>query len=188
MGEAKRTVTMLLRDWRQGNQDALDELLPIVYAELHKLAASYMRGERVGHTLRPTELVAEAYLRLAEGTKPEWNDRVHFFAIAARTMRQILVDHSRKRNADKRGAGEKPVTFDEGLVGGERPDELIALDEALTALAKLDERKAKVVELHYFGGLTQQEIADALEVHVNTVARDLKLAEAWIHRHVRGDS
>lgn len=178
---------MLLRDWRSGNQAALEELMPLVYKELHKLAASYMRGERAGHTLRPTDLVGEAYLRLAEGTKPELNDRVHFFGIAARTMRQILVDHARKHDAQKRGSGDRPVTFEEALVvGNSRPDELLALDEALDALAKFDERKARVIELHYFGGLTQAEIADALAVHVNTVARDLKLGEAWIHRHLSG--
>ena len=187
MSGAPRTVTMLLRDWRGGNESALQELMPLVYAELHKLAASYMRGERAGHTMRPTDLVGEAYLRLAEGTQPELNDRVHFFAIAARTMRQILVDHSRKHNASKRGSGDRPITFDEGLVGGDRPEELLALDDALEALGKFDERKARAVELHYFGGLTQDEIAGVLGVHVNTVARDLKLAEAWIHRHLRGE-
>jgi RNA polymerase sigma factor (TIGR02999 family) len=181
-------VTMLLRDWRSGNQAALDELVELVYAELHKLASTYMRGERAGHTLRPTDLVGEAYLRLAEGTKPELNDRAHFFAIAARTMRQILVDHARKRGAAKRGAGERPITLDEAIVAGDRPDELIALDEALEALAKFDERKARVVELHYFGGLTQEEIAAVVDVHVNTVARDLKLAEAWLHRHLRDEA
>ncbi len=181
----KRTVTRLLEDWRGGDRDALDELLPMVYGELHKLADGYMRGERKGHTLRPSDLVGEAYLRLADAEHPQWNSRVHFFAIAARTMRQILVDHARKRDAAKRGGGERAVTFDEGLVGGERPDELIALDDALLALATFDERKARAIELHYFGGLTQDEIAEVLEVHVNTVARDLRLAEAWIHRHLR---
>ena len=185
MAEAVRTVTMLLRDWRGGDQQAVDELLPLVYRELHKLAASYMRGERPGHTLRPTDLVNEAYLRLADGGQPEWSDRTHFFAIAARTMRQILVDHARKRSAAKRGAGERPVTFDDALASGERPEELVALDDALEALAKMDERKARAIELHYFGGLTHDEIANVLDVHINTVGRDLKLAEAWIHRHLR---
>ena len=178
---------MLLRDWRGGDQSALDALMPIVYAELHKLAASYMRGERAGHTMRATDLVGEAYVRLAEGTQPDLNDRAHFFAIAARTMRQILVDHARKRGAEKRGSGDRPVTFDEGLVGTERPEEIVALDEALEALTKFDEGKARVIELHYFGGLTQEEVARVLDVHVNTVARDLKLAEAWIHRHLCGE-
>jgi len=187
MTERARTVTVLLRDWRGGDQSALDALMPLVYAELHKLASSYMRGERVGHTMRATDLVGEAYLRLAEGTQPDLNDRVHFFAIAARTMRQILVDHARKRAASKRGSGDRPVTFDDGLVGTERPEEVVALDEALEALAKFDERKARVIELHYFGGLTQDEVARVLDVHVNTVARDLKFAEAWIHRHLRGE-
>lgn len=178
---------MLLRDWRAGSDKALEELMPLVYAELHKLAASYMRGERPGHTLRATDLVGEAYLRLADGTKPEWNDRVHFFAIAARTMRQILVDHARKRQAEKRGSGDRPITLDEGVVGTDRPEELLALDEALDALKRQDERKARAIELHYFGGMTQEEIAGVLDVHVNTVARDLKLAEAWIHRHLATD-
>ena len=188
MGGEARTVTVLLRDWRSGDQAAFDELVPQVYAELHKLAAAYMRGERPGHTLRPNDLVSEAYLRLAKagtGEAPEWKDRVHFFAIAARTMRQILVDHARKRNAAKRGDGARPVTFDEALAAGERPEELVALDEALQALAGFDERKARIIELHYFGGLTQNEVAEVLEVHVNTVGRDLRLAEAWIHRHLR---
>jgi RNA polymerase sigma factor (TIGR02999 family) len=188
MGDRARTVTLLLRDWRGGDRAALDELMPIIYAELHRLAAGYLRGERVGHTFRPTELVSEAYLRLADGGQPEWNDRAHFFAIAARTMRQILVDHARKRNAAKRGDGERPVTLDEGLIAVDRPEAMIALDEALVALEKFDDRKARAVELHYFGGLTHEEVAQALEVHVNTVARDLRLAEAWIHRHVRGET
>jgi len=179
-------VTLLLRDWRGGNRAALDELMPLVYAELHKIAASYMHGERAGHTMRPTDLVGEAYLRLAEGTKPEWTDRAHFFAIAARTMRQILVDHARRHRADKRGAGERPITLDESMISVDNLDNLLALDEALEALAKFDERKARIVELSYFGGLTQEEMAEALGVHINTVARDLKLAEAWLHRHAGG--
>lgn len=180
-----RTMTRLLEDWRGGDEAALHELMPLVYAELRTLADRYMRGERKGHTLRPTDLVGEAYLRMADAQHPQWNSRVHFFAIAARTMRQILVDHARRRDSQKRGAGERAVTFDESLVGGDRPDELIALDEALTALATFDERKSRVIELHYFGGMTQPEIAEVLAVHVNTVARDLRLAEAWVHRHLR---
>lgn len=181
-----RDVTLLLQDWRKGDRGALDELMPLVYGELHRVAANYLRGERAGHTFRPTDLVSEAYLKLAGAETPEWNDRVHFFAIAARSMRQILVDHARKRAADKRGAGERPITFEEAIVGTERPDELVALDDALAAFEKLDERKARAVELHYFGGLTHDEIAAVLEVHVNTVGRDLRLAEAWLHRHLQG--
>jgi RNA polymerase sigma factor (TIGR02999 family) len=182
-----RTLTILLRDWRAGNQAAFDELVPLVYDELSRIASAHMRGERPNHTFKPGDLVAEAYVRLAEaGETPEVSDRVHFFAVAARTMRQILVDHARKRNSAKRGAGDRPVTFDEALASSnQRPEELVALDDALAALAKLDERKAKIVELHYFGGLTQAEIAGVLELHVNTIARDLRLAEAWLHAHVR---
>lgn len=178
---------MMLRDWRSGDRSALDALMPVIYAELHKLAASQIRRERPGHTLRATDLVGEAYVRLAEGQTPELADRIHFFAIAARVMRQILVDHARKHNASKRGSGDRPVTLDELQVGSERSDDLAALDQALDALAKVDERKARAIELHYFAGLKQDEIASALSVHVNTVARDLRIGEAWLHRYMRGE-
>jgi RNA polymerase sigma-70 factor (ECF subfamily) len=179
-------VTSLLRDWQRGDRSALDELMPLIYDELHRLASHYLRGERPGHTFRPTDLVSEAYLRLAlSDHQTAWSDRVHFFAIAARSMRQILVDHARKKTAGKRGAGERPVTLDEGLVGSDRHDELVAVDEALEALSKEDERKARVVELHYFGGLTHDECATVLGVHVNTIGRDLRFAEAWIQRHLQ---
>ena len=182
---ADRTVTMLLKDWRSGDQAALDELMPLIYAELHKIAVGYMRRERSDHTLQPTELVGMAYERLAGGGTPDLADRVHFFGIAARTMRQVLVDHARKHDAEKRGSGKADGTFDELKVGGtEASTELLALHEALEALAKHDERKVRILELHYFGGLTQDEIATVLDVHVNTVARDIKLAQAWLHRHL----
>lgn len=179
-----RTVTVLLRDWRAGDAGARDELIATVYTELHRLASGYLRDERPGHTFRPTDLVSEAYLRLADGGQPEWNDRGHFFAIAARSMRQILVDHARKRNAAKRGEGQRPEVLDESRIAVARPAEMVALDDALTALQQHDERKARVVELHYFGGMTQDEIARVLDVHVNTVARDLTFAKAWIHRRL----
>jgi RNA polymerase sigma factor (TIGR02999 family) len=174
------TVTSLLRNWREGDQAAFDELVPLVYSELRKLAARQLRGERASHTFRPTELVAELYLKLAGSQPAEWNDRVHFFAVAARSMRQVLVDHARRRDADKRGGGERPVELPTGLPGGERATDLVELDRALDALAQHDERKARVVELHYFGGLEQPEIAKLLGVHVNTVARDLRFAESWL--------
>jgi RNA polymerase sigma factor (TIGR02999 family) len=174
-----------LRDWHAGDRAAEEELLPMVYGELRALAARHLRGERAGHTFRPTDLVSEAYLRLSAGAQPEWNDRVHFFAIAARTMRQVLVDHARKRATDKRGGGARPITLDEERIDTDRPDELLALDEALEELAVLDARKARAVELRYFGGLQHGEIAELLEIHVNTVARDLKLAEAWLRRALR---
>jgi RNA polymerase sigma factor (TIGR02999 family) len=178
MGEP-RTVTRLLRDWRDGDAGAMDELMPLVYAELHRVASAYMRGERAEHTFQPTDLVGEAYVRLAQGST-DYNDRVHFFAAAAKTMRQILVDHARRRARDKRGGGERPVQLDEGLVVSGRGDDLVAVDAALAALAEVDERKARIVELHYFAGLTQAEIGLTLGIHVNTVARDLRLAVAWI--------
>jgi RNA polymerase sigma factor (TIGR02999 family) len=180
------SVTQLLRRWSQGDRAAFDALTPVVYDELRRLAASYMRRERAGHTLSATALVSEAYLRIAGGEHPEYGDRVQFFAVAASHMRRILVDHARRRGADKRGGRERRVTLDESLVSGDRPEELCALDEALDALAAFDARKARVVELHYFGGMAHREIASALGVHENTVARDLRLAEAWIHRHLRG--
>lgn len=182
VAKAARTVTQLLRDWRDGERAAADELLPLVYSELHVLAASCMRGERVGHTMSPTDLIGEAYLRLSAGAQPDWDDRVHFYAIAARTMRQILVDHARKHQAGKRGGGEKPATFDEERLSIDRAPQLLALHDALDELATLDERKARIVELHYFAGLTHAEVASALDVHVNTVSREIKLAESWIHR------
>jgi RNA polymerase sigma factor (TIGR02999 family) len=179
-------VTVLLRAWAAGDRDALDRLTPLVYDELRRLAGAYLRRERSGHTLRPTELVSEAFLRLSGGEHPPYEDRVQFFAVAARHMRRILVDHARRRTAAKRGGAQRPVTFDEELVSGGRPEELLALDEAIEALAAVDERKARAVELHYFGGMGHQEIAAVLSVHENTVARDLRLAEAWLHRHLTG--
>ena len=181
-------MTLLLRDWRSGDRAALDELMPLIYGELHKLAASYLRSERPGHTLRSTDLISEAYLRLLGGAPPELSDRTHFFGIAARTMRQILVDHARKRSAGKRGAGERPITLDDQVALASRPDQLVALDAALEAFEAVDERKARVVELHYFGGMTQEEIATLLAIHINTVARDLRLAEAWLNRRLREDT
>jgi RNA polymerase sigma-70 factor (ECF subfamily) len=189
VGESERTVTVLLQAWRQGDEAALGELMPIIYAQLHKLASSYMRGERPGHTMRPTELVAEAYMKLVEGAPPELNNRVHFLGIAARTMRQILVDHARAKAAAKRGAGERPVTLDEQVAAAtSQPEHMLSLHAALEALAAFDERKARIIELHYFGGLSQPEIATALDVHVNTVGRDLKLAQAWLYRQMRSDA
>jgi RNA polymerase sigma factor (TIGR02999 family) len=181
-----RPITLLLREWSQGDRGALEQLAPLVYDELHRLAAAYMRRERKGHTFSPTALVSEAFLHLAGGEQLAFGDRVQFFAVAARQMRRILVDHARRSAAGKRGGKQRPVTFDEAMVPDERPEELCALDEALGALAAIDERKARVVELHYFGGMTHKEIAAALEVHENTVARDLRLAEAWLLRHLEG--
>ncbi|PRP91101.1 RNA polymerase sigma factor [Enhygromyxa salina] len=176
-------VTVLLRAWQAGEASALDRLMPVVYAELYRLAMARMHGERSGHTWSPTELLSEAFLRLS-GARTDFQDRAHFFAVAARIMRRILVDHARASAAQKRGGRVRAVTLDEQLIGGGRPEQLVALDDALAALADVDARKAEVVELRYFAGMTQQEIAQAVGVHVNTVARDLRLAEAWIHRQL----
>lgn len=180
-------LTHLLRAWRRGDRAAFDEIGPIIYEELRRLATFHLRGERPGHTFGPTDLISEAYLRLA-GDALEFHDRAHFFAIASRRMRQILVDHARKRCAEKRGCGERPVEFDEMCIATDRPSELLALDEALGELMKFDERKARITELHYFGGLTQEEIAAVCEVHINTVARDLRLSEAWLRNRLRAES
>jgi RNA polymerase sigma factor (TIGR02999 family) len=179
-------VTVYLRAWQDGDAAALDQLIEVVHAELHRLARARMRGERSGHTFSPTDLVSEAFLRLA-GANVDWQDRAHFFAVAARTMRQILVDHARAKAAQKRGGAARAVTLDEQLIASGRPEELLALDDALTALAAVDERKAKAIELRYFAGMEHKEIAAAMNVHINTVARDLRLGEAWIHRHLLED-
>jgi RNA polymerase sigma-70 factor, ECF subfamily len=179
-----KTVTQLLRQWKEGDQGALDDLMSVVYDELRKLAGHYMRDERPGHTLRPTELVSEAYLRLVKGEQLDLNDRAHFFGVVARTMRQVLVDEARKRQASKRGRGERPITLDDIVVSTDRPAELVALDEALSALESVDERKAKTAELFYFFGHTQDEIATMLKVHVNTVMRDLRVVKAWLQRYL----
>jgi len=187
VGELPPNLTNLLRAWRQGDRAAFDEMAPLIYDELRRMAAFHLRGERPGHTFSPTDLISEVYLRLAGDTQLEFNDRVHFFAIASRNMRQILVDHARKRCADKRGAGERPLELDETRISTDRPWELVALDDALVELAKFDERKARVIELHYFGGLTQEEISTVCEIHVNTVSRDIRFSEAWLRRQLRAE-
>ena len=173
-------VTSLLAEWAKGNQKALDELTPLVYKELRQLAASYLRKERLGHTLQPTALVHEAYLRLVDQTNPNWQSRSHFYGVAARLMRQILVDHARRKLAGKRAGLKVPleqaVSFQQ-----DRIHDLVALDVGLTALEKIDPRKCKAVELRYFGGLSMEEIAQSLDVSTMTVRRDLEMAEAWLH-------
>jgi RNA polymerase sigma factor (TIGR02999 family) len=173
-------LTTLLRAWQRGDRAAFDRIVPKIYNELRRLSKLHLRGERAGHTFTPTDLIGEAYLRLAEGAELEFKDRAHFCAIASRCMRQILVDHARKRCAKKRGAGERAAQFDETRVAIDRPADLVALDHALDELAAFDERRARIIELYYFGGLTQDEIAAVCDVHVNTVARDLRLATAWL--------
>ena len=180
-------VTLLLAEWAKGSAKALNELTPLVYSELHQLAASYLRKERNGHTLQPTALVHEAYLRLVDQASPNWQNRSHFYGVAARLMRQILVDHARRRHAGKRMGSSVKVSLDKALgFQKERPVDLLALDISLNALEKIDARKCKAVELRYFGGLSLDEIAQALDVSVITVRRDLKMAEAWLQREMQG--
>ena len=180
-------VTLLLAEWAKGSAKALNELTPLVYSELHQLAASYLRKERNGHTLQPTALVHEAYLRLVDQASPNWQNRSHFYGVAARLMRQILVDDARRRHAGKRMGSSMKVSLDKSLgFQKERPVDLLALDISLSALEKIDARKCKAVELRYFGGLSLDEIAQALDVSVITVRRDLKMAEAWLQREMQG--
>jgi RNA polymerase sigma factor (TIGR02999 family) len=180
-------VTNLLRAWVNGECAASDRLLPIIYEELHRLASFHMRNERPDHTWSPTELISEAYLRLIGGAELEFTDRAHFFAIASRSMRQILVDYARRRGASKRGAGIRPVELDETLIPAGGSWDILMVEEALKKLAKFDERKARVTELYYFGGLTQEQIAVACNIHVNTVARDLQFSAGWFREHLHGN-
>jgi RNA polymerase sigma factor (TIGR02999 family) len=175
-------VTMLLNAWSDGNQDALDELMPRVYQELRKLARSYLRAERPNHTLQPTALVNEAYLRLVDQKNVRWQNRRHFYGIAAQLMRRILVDHARKRQSEKRGGGEALIPFEEAKGVPVKARELVALDDALKDFATIDPRSAKIVELRQFGGLSIDETANVLEISPATVKRDWTLAKAWLRR------
>jgi RNA polymerase sigma factor (TIGR02999 family) len=187
MAEAATAVTTLLRAWRRGDQAAFERLTPLVYDQLRRLARHYLRGERPNHTLRPTALVHEAYLRLVNLDQVDWQDRSHFFALAARQMRRILVDSARARRYQKRGGGAVSVTFDEALAVSRRDPDLVALDDALELLGQQDERKVRVVELRFFGGLTNDEIAAALGISSDTVTRDWQMAKLWLRRALRKD-
>jgi len=183
-------ITEVLARWSQGDERALDSLTPLVYQDLRRLAAHLLRGERTGHTLQPTALVNEAYLKLSRQAKAQWQNRAHFFAVAARAMRQILVDYARNHNRDKRGGGVALLPLDEALVfAAERSGDLLSLDEALKRLAALDSRKSRVVELRFFGGLNNEEIAEVLQISPNTVMRDWNMAKAWLRRDMEsGDT
>ena len=181
-------VTDLLLAWRGGDEAALHTLLPLVHAELTRMARRHMAGERPGRTLQATALVHEAFLRLVDLKRLNWQNRAHFRAMVARLMRQVLVDAARARQADKRGGDMVRVTFDEELAGGHDPaGELLILDDALAALAVLDDRKSRVVELRFFGGLSLEETAEALGVSTKTVMRDWDFAKAWLQREMRRD-
>jgi RNA polymerase sigma factor (TIGR02999 family) len=179
-------VTQLLMEWRGGREGALEELTPLVHAELHRIARAYMRRENAGHTLQPTAVVNEAYIKLVDA-EVNWKDRVHFRAVAAQTMRRILVDHARSKHREKRGGAATLVTLNEEIdsPAGSAID-VAELDLALRKLLEIDERKGRIIELHYFGGLTYDELAEALDVSAATVDRDLRLAKAWLHRELSG--
>ncbi|MGZ8845874.1 MAG: sigma-70 family RNA polymerase sigma factor [Pyrinomonadaceae bacterium] len=181
-------VSQLLVAWSHGDKDALKRLTPLVYDELRRLAKGYLKRERSDHTLQATALVHEAYVRLVDQAHVDWKNRAQFFGLAAQVMRNILVDHARGHRAAKRGSGEPKLALDEakGLPGGRGAD-IVALDEALQELAKLDPRKSRVIELRYFGGLSIEETAEVTEVSIATVRRDLRMAEAWLHRELTSE-
>lgn len=182
-------VTRLLLAWRAGDAAALDRLIPLVHAELRRIARSFMRKERAGHTLQTSALVNEAYLRLIDAQHVSWQNRTHFFSLAASLMRRILVDFAREKHARKRGGSAQQLTLDEALlVGQARGEDVLVVDEALQALAEVDDRKGKVVELRFFGGLTEAEIAEVLQVSPETVRRDWRLAKSWLLRFLCSDS
>ncbi|MDR3701212.1 MAG: sigma-70 family RNA polymerase sigma factor [Candidatus Sulfopaludibacter sp.] len=186
MGTAQESgeVSQLLLAWSSGDRSALEKLTPIVYRELHRIAGQYMRREHPGHSLQTTALVNEAYVRLVDCKRMQWQNRAHFFAVSSQLMRRILVDHARRRNL-KRGGGVQHVSLEEaGLVGGGQDADFVALDDAMNALAKLDPRKVQVVEMRFFGGLSVEEIAEVLKISAVTVMRDWSMAKAWLYREL----
>jgi RNA polymerase sigma factor (TIGR02999 family) len=182
-------ITRLLADWSNGDRQALEKLTPLVYDELRRLAARYLRQERVGHTLQSTALVHEAYLKLVGQNNVRWQNRAHFFGIAAQMIRRILVDYARARKADKRGSGAEKLSLDEAIAlpGGQDLD-LVALDDALEGLAKIDQRQSRLVELRFFAGLTIEETAEVMQMSLATAKRDWVSAKAWLSREVRRQS
>jgi len=179
-------VTRLLLDWSNGDKSALEKLIPLVYDELRRMARQYMRRERPGHTLESTALVNEAYIKLIDCSRVGWQNRAHFFAVAAQLMRRILIDHARSRNYAKRGGGVRKVSLDEAaILSEERASELIAIDNALTNLAAIDPRKSQIVELRFFGGLNLEETAEVLGVSSPTVQREWRKAKAWLYQEVK---
>lgn len=185
--EADNNVTELLVAWNQGDEEALGRLIPLVHDELRRLAHRYMVGEREDHLLQTTALVNEAFLRLVDSSRVKWQNRAHFFAVSAQLMRRILVDFARSRNVDKRGGNLVRVEFDDAMIVSREPSgEMIALDDALTALARMDLRKSRVVELRFFGGLTVEETAEVLSISSDTVIRDWNFAKVWLLREMDG--
>ncbi len=186
MADEPGQITQLLADWGRGDKGALNRLMPLVYRELHKVAKRYMAAEPLDHTLQTTAVINEAYMKLAVGAEKQWSNRAHFFAVAAKAMRHVLVDYARGRGNLKRGGNWCETSLDVALVVSHRPNpSLIALDEALNALEAIDRRKAQVVELRFFGGLEEREIAELLKVSVDTVHRDWKAARVWLYNQLR---
>jgi RNA polymerase sigma factor (TIGR02999 family) len=180
-----QTVTVLLQGVKEGDQESLNQLIPLVYLQLREMADNCLRKERPDHTLEPGALVHELYLRLVDQSQPDYRNRAHFFAVAAQIMRQILVDHARSRGAAKRGGNAEKLPFDEDLAYSEsRADLLISMDDSLNALAKMDAHKARLVEMKYFGGLTAEESAEVVGTPVSTVRRELRIAQAWLRREM----
>ncbi len=187
-GSSASEVSRLLRAWNEGDERALEELMPIVYDELRQMARQYMARESPGHTLQTTALVNEAYLRLVDAAHTNFQNRVHFFAVCAQAMRRILVDWARSRRASKRGGEIQPIRLEEALDEGDVPGvDFVALDEALKGLSKVDPRKSRVVELHFFGGLNLEETAEVLKVSSDTVLRDWKMAKSWLRCELSGE-
>ena len=184
---ASHQVTLLLVDWSNGDELALEELMPLVYDELRQMAKRYMRGQPAGHTFQTTELIHEAYLKLAKQDGQNWKNRAHFFGVAAKAMRHILVDYARVKQSQKRGGLAEKITLEENLIfSAERPQEIVALDDALKQLAVLDERKSRVVEMKFFGGLNIEEIAAVLKISTETVKRDWSFSRTWLLRELSG--
>lgn len=182
-----KDVTRLLEAWSSGKSEAIDELMPLVYEELKRMAKKYMNSQPSGHTLQTTALIHEAYLKLADQREKRWQNRAHFFAVAAQAMRHILVDHARSQQTQKRGGETQIISLeDAAIISNERADEIVALDESLNNLFALDERKGRVVELRYFGGLSVEETAEVLKISEETVMRDWRFAKTWLLRELSG--
>ena len=186
---APSEITQMLLELTEGNQTVVDRILPHIYDELKRLASSYLRRERADHTLQPTALVHEAYMKLIDQSRVKWQNRAHFFGIAAQVMRRILMDHARKHAAEKRGGDAEVLPLEEEIlvVTPGRSSELVALDDALTALAEIDEPKARIVELRYFGGLSIEETAEVMGVSVPTINRQWRMAKAWLYSQISGN-
>jgi RNA polymerase sigma factor (TIGR02999 family) len=177
-------VTQLLSDWRAGDEKAINKLMPLVQDNLHQIAANYMRGEQAGHTLQATALVNEAFMRLID-VQLTWQNRAHFIAIAARTMRRILVDHAKAKHRDKRGGDARKITLYETRIGTDTEPDILELEEVMTRLEQFDARKAQIIELSFYGGLTYEEIAEVLSISEATVDRELRFAKAWLYRELK---